>query len=108
MDQVIKGATAKVRRQIAVSGDRCLEEHEEPFHFATSFLQVKAWSDRGECLTWGVLDSAIDGLRQCAYEKGKYNLMSCVIDYAWRGEVGFVSLKRLRQASGDELLVSRV
>ena len=99
MDQVIKGATAVVRRRIVVEGDRCLYEHEEPFHFSTDLLQVMAWSDAyppGRCLTWGLLDQAIDGLRQCGYQQGKYNVMSCAIAYGPRDEVGFVLLKKLQ------------
>ena len=94
MDQVIKGATAVVRRQIVVGGDRCLYEYEKPFFFTTGLLQVKAWSDPlppHRCISWGILDQAIDGLRQCGYDLGNYNLMNCVIDGP-QGEVGFLSL----------------
>ncbi len=95
MDQVIKGATAIVRRQIVVGGDRCLDPHEEPFQFNKDILQVKAWSDPDRCITWGILDSVINGLRQCGYDQGKYNAMRCIIVHVRQGEIGFVSLGKM-------------
>lgn len=95
MDQLISGASAKVRRQIAVHGDRCLEESELPFVFNTEFLVLQATHTLKKCITWGVLDSAIDGIRQCGYDQGKYNLMACIITGVWSGEVGYIILKRL-------------
>lgn len=106
MDQVIKGATAKVRRQIAVHGDRCLEESELPFEFDSQYLQLMARPDPDKCITWGILDSVLDGIRQCGYEQEKYNLMSCIINHGWNGEIGFVSLKRSLWASGEMPVVS--
>lgn len=106
MDQVIKGATAKVRRQIVVHGDRCLEESELPFYFNTNFLSLEARSNPDKCITWGIIDSVLDGIRQCGYEQGNYNLMSCIIIHAWGGDIGFLSLKRSRRATGDKSVVS--
>ena len=94
MDEVMKGATARVRRQIAVGGDRCLWDYEEPFVFTNDILMIKAWSARNKCITWGVLDSAIDGLRQCAYDQGRYISMSCIIIHAPTDEIGSVALRK--------------
>jgi len=92
MDQVISRATAKVRRQIAVYGDRCLEDSEIPFRSSSDSLLLQADPNPDKCITWGVLDSALDGIRQCAYEQGKYNLMRSIVINGLRGGIGFVSL----------------
>ncbi len=92
MDQVISRATAKVRRQIAVHGDRCLEDSELPFQSSSDSLLLQAEPSPEKCITWGVLDSVLDGIRQCAYEQGKYNLMRSIIISGSRGGIGFVSL----------------
>jgi hypothetical protein len=106
MDQVISRATAKVRRQIVVHGDRCLEESELPFQSSSGSLLLQARPNPDKCITWGVLDSVLDGMRQCGYEQGKYNLMRCIVNDGWSGEIGYVSLNLLILASGDKTPIS--
>lgn len=98
MNHVIQEASARIRRQIAVSGDHALDPREEPFRQRLGRVEIRAWSNEGSRLTWGILDSVMDGLRYCGYDQGHYNTMECVIESQRDieiSEIGFVGLKFL-------------
>lgn len=70
-----------IERQLQKRGDQPLLPSEIPFSYTERGLQVivNAPPHRAIALTWGLLNDAVLGLFNCAYNAGRFSELSAVV-----------------------------